>query len=163
MQSIRVLACVCSFLLVSACSSSGGSSGSGGEGGVGGEGGAAGVGGGTANSTFEQETVDVPSAAQPAQTPGTDGVTVTNPRLIEMFGGDDFSLNNARYTRYYLSDQADAQPDAIVVLVPGFQGGASTFAPLAEGLARRAKEASLVVWPSTNLGLLDTTRAPIPH
>ena len=145
MQSMRVLACVCSFLLVSACSSSGGSSGSGGEGGVGGEGGAAGVGGGTANSTFEQETVDVPSAAQPAQTPGTDGVTVTNPRLIEMFGGDDFSLNNARYTRYYLSDQADAQPDAIVVLVPGFQGGASTFAPLAEGLARRAKEASLVV------------------
>jgi pimeloyl-ACP methyl ester carboxylesterase len=72
-------------------------------------------------------------------------VIVTNPRLIEMFGGSNFDLNNARYTRYYLSDQADSQPDAIVVLVPGFEGGASTFAVLAESLARRAKEASLVV------------------
>ena len=96
-------------------------------------------------STFEQETVDLPSAAQPAHTPGTQGVVVTNASLIEMFEGNDFDLNNARYTRYYLSDQADLQPDAIVVLVPGFEGGASTFAALAEGLARRAKDASLVV------------------
>ena len=100
---------------------------------------------GSGGSTFEQETVDLPSAAQPAQTPGTDGVVVTNTRLIEMFGGSEFDLNNARYTRYYLSDQADLQPDAIVVLVPGFEGGASTFAALAEGLARRAKSASIVV------------------
>jgi pimeloyl-ACP methyl ester carboxylesterase len=64
--------------------------------------------------------------------------------LIEQFGGSDFDLNNARYTRYYLSDQADSQPDAIVVLVPGFEGGASTFAVLAESLARRAKEISMV-------------------
>jgi pimeloyl-ACP methyl ester carboxylesterase len=70
---------------------------------------------------------------------------VTNPDLIEQFGGSEFDLNNARYTRYYLSDQANSQPDAIVVLIPGFEGGASTFAPLAEGLARRAKEMSMVV------------------
>jgi pimeloyl-ACP methyl ester carboxylesterase len=107
--------------------------------------GSGGTGGTPVAPTFEQETVDVPSAAQPAHTPGTPGVAVTNTRLIEMFEGDDFDLNNARYTRYYLSDQADLQPDAIVVLVPGFEGGASTFAALAESLARRAKAASLVV------------------
>jgi pimeloyl-ACP methyl ester carboxylesterase len=73
-------------------------------------------------------------------------VTVTNPKLITQFGSADLDLNNARYTRYYLSDQADSQPDAIVVLVPGFEGGAATFAVLAENLMRRAKgEASLVV------------------
>ena len=134
-----------SFLLASACSSSSETSGSGGGGGAAGAGGAGGAGGIPSDSTFEQTTVDLPSEAQPAQTPGTPGVVVDNPRLIEMFGGSDFDLNNARYTRYYLSDQADLQPDAIVVLVPGFEGGASTFAALAEGLARRAKDASLVV------------------
>ena len=100
---------------------------------------------GEAGSGFEQETVDLPSAAEPAHTPGSPGVIVTNDRLIAQFGGSEFSLNNARYTRYYLSDQAGSQPDAIVVLIPGFEGGASTFAVLAESLARRAKEMSMVV------------------
>jgi pimeloyl-ACP methyl ester carboxylesterase len=100
---------------------------------------------GEAGSTFEQETVDLQSAAEPAHTPGSPGVIVTNDRLIAQFGGSEFSLNNARYTRYYLSDQAGSQPDAIVVLIPGFEGGASTFAVLAESLARRAKEVSMVV------------------
>lgn len=138
---MRLMVAVFSLALVSACSSSDaeGGAGSGGDGGAGASGGMG------PQSTFEQDTVDLASAAQPAQTPGTQGVVVTNERLIEMFGGNDFNLNNARYTRYYLSDQADLQPDAIVVLVPGFEGGASTFAALAEGLARRAKEASRVV------------------
>ena len=70
--------------------------------------------------TLEQETIDLPSAAQPAYTPGSAGVVVDNPKLITQFGGADFSLNNARFTRYFLSDQADAQPDVILVLVPGF-------------------------------------------
>jgi len=118
----------------------------GGGGGTGGTGGDGGSGGGPVASTFELQTVDLPSDARPAHTPGSAGVTVTNPKLITQFGSADFNLNNARYTRYYLSDQADAQPDAIVVLVPGFEGGASTFAVLAESLARRAKnEASMVV------------------
>jgi pimeloyl-ACP methyl ester carboxylesterase len=143
--AMKVLVASCAALAVAGCSNSGGS-GTGGDGGSPGAGGSGGAGAtGGAASTFEQETVDLPSAAEPAETPGSEGVTVTNPKLIEMFGGDDFDLNNARYTRYYLSDQTDAPPDAIVVLVPGFEGGASTFAALAEGLARRAKEASLVV------------------
>lgn len=123
------------LLLLGACGNDG-ASGSGGTGG----------GGGPIASTFELETVDVPSDAKPAHTPGTAGVTVTNPKLIAQFGTPDFDLNNARYTRYYLSDQSDTQPDAILVLVPGFEGGAATFAVLAEGLLRRAKnEASMVV------------------
>ncbi len=133
---VRFVACLLSLALVSACTDEEGTGGSGGSGGAGGM---------PDQSSFEQETVDVPSTAQPAHTPGSPGVVVTNLRLIEMFGSSDFDLNNARYTRYYLSDQADSQPDAIVVLVPGFEGGASTFAVLAESLARRAKEASLVL------------------
>jgi pimeloyl-ACP methyl ester carboxylesterase len=133
---VRLFALSLSLVLVSACTDDEAGSGNGGSGGTAGTPGA---------SSFEQETVDLPSSAQPAHTPGSPGVVVTNTRLIELFGGSDFNLNNARYTRYYLSDQADRQPDAIVVLVPGFEGGASTFAVLAESLARRAKDASMVV------------------
>ena len=95
-----------------------------------------------------QETVDIPSAAEPADTPGSPGVVVTNPKLLTQFGGASFSLNNARYTRYRLAGPAQ-QPDAILILVPGFEGGASNFKILAENLiprahARRAR--SLEVW-----------------
>jgi len=99
--------------------------------------------------TLEQETVDLPSAAQPAYTPGSPGVVVDNPRLITQFGGADFSLNNARYTRYFLSDEAELKPQAIVVLIPGFFGGATEFRGLAENLIRRARadeSLALEVW-----------------
>lgn len=141
----RLLAFVLPFLLLPllpACTSSDGGGGGGGDGGAGGNGGA---GGEPVISLLELQTVDLPSNAEPEHTPGSPGVTVSNPQLITQFGSADFSLNNARYTRYYLSDQADSQPDAIVVLVPGFEGGASTFAVLAESLARRAKSESSVV------------------
>ncbi|HJW69143.1 MAG TPA: hypothetical protein VJ829_07290, partial [Candidatus Binatia bacterium] len=94
-----------------------------------------------------QETVDIPSAAQPANTPGTPGVTVTDPKLLAQFGGGSFSLNNARYTRHFLAGPA-RQPDAILVLVPGFEGGAADFRILAQNLVARAKDAGLVleVW-----------------
>ncbi|MCP5129838.1 MAG: hypothetical protein H6985_09675 [Pseudomonadales bacterium] len=102
-----------------------------------------------APATLEQETVDLPSEARPAHTPGSPGVVVSNPALLEQFGGSDVNLNNARYTRYFLSDQADLQPDAILVMVPGFMGGASNFATLAEQLMRRAQaenSLALEVW-----------------
>src|SRR6266852_1820192 len=69
-----------------------------------------------------QETVDLPTAAQPAHTPGTPGVVVTNPKLLTQFGGPAFSLNRARYTRWRLAGP-EVQPDAILILVPGFEGG----------------------------------------
>jgi pimeloyl-ACP methyl ester carboxylesterase len=93
-----------------------------------------------------QETENIPSPAQPAETPGTSGVTVTNAKLLEQFGGS-FSLNNARFTRHFLAGPAQ-QPDAILVLVPGFEGGAGDFKILAENLITRAKSAGMVleVW-----------------
>jgi pimeloyl-ACP methyl ester carboxylesterase len=95
-----------------------------------------------------QETVNIPSGAQPANTPGTPGVTVSNPKLLAQFGGDPFSLNNARYTRHFLAGPPQ-QPDAILVLVPGFEGGAADFRILAQNLIARAKQQAglvLEVW-----------------
>jgi pimeloyl-ACP methyl ester carboxylesterase len=91
-----------------------------------------------------QETVDISSDAQPAETPGTPGVTVTNPKLLAQFGGPGFTLNRARYTRWRLAGPAQ-QPDAILILVPGFEGGASDFAILAENLIVRANTGGQVV------------------
>jgi pimeloyl-ACP methyl ester carboxylesterase len=101
-----------------------------------------------------QETIDLPSEAQPAETPGSPGVVVDpNSKLITQFSDPNFDLNQARYTRYYLSPLLDpppsAQPDAILILIPGFEGGASTFKILAENLIRRALEehgSTLEVW-----------------
>jgi pimeloyl-ACP methyl ester carboxylesterase len=91
------------------------------------------------------ETADIPSAAAAPNTPGTLGVTVTNPNLITQFGGSSFSLNNARYTRFH-ADVSSSTPDTILVLVPGFEGGANDFKILAENLiARAAKGRGLVV------------------
>ncbi len=100
-------------------------------------------------SAVSQETVDIVSAAEPAETPGTSGVVVTNPKLITQFGGAGFSLNNARYTRYFLDPEPVDPPDAILVLIPGFEGGAGTFKVLAENLIRRAEHdhaLTLQVW-----------------
>ena len=101
------------------------------------------------SSTFAQTTVTVPSKATPAFTPGTPGVVVDNEKLLRQFGTAEINFNRAIYTRYFLSDQADTQPDAIIVLIPGFEGGAAKFYLLAENLLRRAAtQANLVleVW-----------------
>ena len=98
-------------------------------------------------SPFAEETVNIPSTADPAHTPGTAGVVVTNPKLLAQFGGPSFSLNNARYTRHHLVANAGA-PDAILVLVPGFEGGAGNFRILAQNLMLRAQGEGLAleVW-----------------
>ena len=46
-----------------------------------------------------QESRTATSSARPAETPGTAGVVVTNPKLLAQFGGRRFNLNHARYTR----------------------------------------------------------------
>jgi pimeloyl-ACP methyl ester carboxylesterase len=94
-----------------------------------------------------QETVNLPSAAEGPHTPGTSGVVVTNPKLLAQFGGGPFSLNNARYTRHHPVGPPQ-QPDAILVLVPGFEGGAGDFRILAENLITRAQDDGFIleVW-----------------
>jgi pimeloyl-ACP methyl ester carboxylesterase len=94
-----------------------------------------------------QETIDIPSPAEPAETPGSPSVVVTNPKLLAQFGGGSFSLNNARYTRHRLAGP-EQQPDAILILVPGFEGGAGDFDALADNLITRANGGGFVleVW-----------------
>jgi pimeloyl-ACP methyl ester carboxylesterase len=89
-------------------------------------------------------TVDIASAAEPADTPGSPGVVVTNAKLLAQFG-ETADLNFARYTRFHFDDAGD-RPDAVLILVPGFEGGANTFKILAENLLRRARrETQLIV------------------
>ncbi|MFK7733628.1 MAG: hypothetical protein AB8B48_18560 [Pseudomonadales bacterium] len=90
--------------------------------------------------TLGQETETIASVARPANTPGTDGVSVSNPKLLAHFGDAGPDLNTATYTRYFLSNAADAQPDAILITIPGFQGGAANFARMAEQLMRMASD-----------------------
>jgi pimeloyl-ACP methyl ester carboxylesterase len=93
------------------------------------------------------ETTSIPSAAEPDETPGSPSAMVTNENLVTQFGSS-FSLNNATYTRYH-REGASGAPKAILVLVPGFEGGASSLAILAENVIHRAwTEAGLAleVW-----------------
>jgi pimeloyl-ACP methyl ester carboxylesterase len=81
------------------------------------------------------KTFTLTSKAKPPDSPGTKGVKVTNPNLIEQFG-KSFNLNKARYTRFQL-DRAQAKPDAILILIPGFEGAAGNFRILAQNLLQR--------------------------
>lgn len=96
--------------------------------------------------TVAGEKTDVPSMAQPADTPGSPGVSVEPAsKLAVQFGGTDIDLNKARYTRYHI-DARRLQPDAVLILVPGFEGGASDFGILAaQLLPRLLRESDLVV------------------
>ncbi len=79
------------------------------------------------------------SPVEPPNTPGSPGVAVTNAKLITQFGGTSFSLNNVTWTRWRLNGPA-VDPDAVLVAVPGFGGGAGNFSILAENLITRMLE-----------------------
>lgn len=102
-----------------------------------------------AAALVQSETLTMPSDAAPAETPGSDGVDPNAyPQLVTQFGGTDFSLNNVTYTRYFVSPLLGSVPDAVLILVPGFEGGALTFKILAENAVSRALENGmrLEVW-----------------
>ncbi|HYD49322.1 MAG TPA: hypothetical protein VEB21_13280 [Terriglobales bacterium] len=92
------------------------------------------------------DVIDLPSPAHPADTPGSPGVTVAGgSKLAVQFGTSGVDLNRTRYTRYALG-VSELRPDAILVLVPGFDGGAADFKILAEEVLPRAlAERDLVV------------------
>jgi len=81
-------------------------------------------------------TFNLPSKAKPANSPGSPKAKVTNSKLLTQFGPKKFSLNNARYTRFQV-DNSKAKPDAILILIPGFEGGAGNFRILAQNLLKR--------------------------
>ena len=92
---------------------------------------------GQLNLSCPLDTFSLKSPAEAADTPGTGGLDATAyPKLVTQYGGADVNLNNARFTRFRLSP-ADTQPDAILVLVPGFEGGANDFKVFAENLIPR--------------------------
>ncbi len=86
-----------------------------------------------------EETITVPNAVEPDETPGSTGVVVTNPKLITQFGGTGFDLNNSKYTRWRLNGPVQT-PDAILILVPGFGAGANNFRIMAENLITRVRD-----------------------
>ncbi len=91
------------------------------------------------------ETTSIASGAEPAETPGTAGVDANDyPNLVTQFGGSSFNLNRATYTRYFATPDG-SQPDAILILVPGFEGGATSFKILGENLVTRSLENGLRV------------------
>jgi cysteine-rich repeat protein len=95
------------------------------------------------------ERVHIASSAVPAETPdGTPGTAVPGGSTLEtQFGSTTFDLNRASYTRFYTPGAGD--PDAVLIVIPGFAGGSHSYKVLAENLLVRAEaEGSTVleVW-----------------
>lgn len=91
------------------------------------------------------ENVVAPNGVEPAESPGTPGVTVTNPQLIEQFGSASFSLNNTHYTRFRLAGP-EQTPDAILIFIAGFGGDANNAKRTFEQLIpRMADDHGLIV------------------
>jgi hypothetical protein len=82
-------------------------------------------------------TNDIPSGAAPPNTPGTSKVKVTNTTLLTQLGKKP-SLNNARFIRFRYS-RLRGTPDAVLIAVAGFGGGANNFKILAEHLLPRLR------------------------
>ncbi len=97
----------------------------------------------------DSETVTIASGAAPADTPdGTPTNAVAPGSTLETrFGTTIFDLNNATYTRYFAPGAGD--PDAVLVMIPGFAAGAQSFKYFAEVMVEKAAgEAGLAleVW-----------------
>jgi len=92
-----------------------------------------------------RQSVSIPSPAQPAHTPdGTPGNAVAPGSSVAIqFGTTMPNLNNAAYVRYYAPAAGD--PDAVLVLVPGFAGGAHSLKIVAETMVAKAAAAGSIV------------------
>lgn len=93
----------------------------------------------------QTEAVARPGFAEP-HTPGSGApeempLTTRAQRVV----GPDADLNRVHYARTFLPKPSGAPPRAILILVPGFLGGANNFEPLAEQLVRRFN-GNLEVW-----------------
>ncbi|MBI5505598.1 MAG: alpha/beta fold hydrolase [Deltaproteobacteria bacterium] len=84
------------------------------------------------------QPVSIPSGAHPAHTPdGTPGNAVApGGTLATQFGSTVFDLNNVSYLRYYAPAAGD--PDAVMVLIPGFAGGSHSLKVVAETMVAKA-------------------------
>lgn len=89
--------------------------------------------------------VTIASPAAPANTPDGTPANAVAPAstLAVQFGSTTFDLNNSTYWRFHAPGAGD--PDAVLVLIPGFVGGANSFKHLAENLIVRAQAAGAMV------------------
>jgi cysteine-rich repeat protein len=87
----------------------------------------------------------IPSPVAPANTPDGTPATAVEPgsTLATQFGSTLFGLNNVTYTRFYAPGAGD--PDAVLILVPGFAGGSHSFKYLAENLLVRAQAGGTMI------------------
>jgi pimeloyl-ACP methyl ester carboxylesterase len=86
-------------------------------------------------SLVKQETLTSPGYAEP-HTPGSGvvGVEMAASPDAQSIVGADPDLNRVSILRTYADQPEPSAPRAILILVPGFLGGAGTFAPLARQL-----------------------------
>lgn len=97
----------------------------------------------------DHESVLIPATRTPAHCPDGTPANAVDPgsSVATQFGTTTPNLNNASYVRYFAPGAGD--PDAVLVLVPGFAGGAHSLKIVAETMvAKAAAEGSIVleVW-----------------
>lgn len=101
--------------------------------------------GGPGRSFIVQQYLHVPGYVQP-QTPGSGSpLEMEATANVQSIVGAEPNLNKVSYLRTYLARPNAAPPNAIVIFVPGFLGGAGTFSPLAEQLVTKFN-GNLEVW-----------------
>jgi hypothetical protein len=85
---------------------------------------------------FIEELVHVPGHAEP-HTPGSGAPEeLPVPAPVEALLGPAPDLNQVSYLRVAVRKPSGAPPRAVLILIPGFLGGAGSFLPLARNLAR---------------------------
>jgi len=105
----------------------------------------AGLGAGRCNPAkppaLRQEYTSIRGLREP-HTPGAPGVPIPQ-KLLDLHG-KHVDLNQVHFVRTWL-DRAPVRPDTILILIPGFLGGATTFDPLARDLVE-AGGGRIEVW-----------------
>ena len=93
-----------------------------------------------------QQYVHVPGYVEP-HTPGSGvaGVEMEATETVQGIVGAEPDLNRVSYLRTYLARANAPAPRAILILVPGFLGGAGTFSPLAKQLVQKYN-GNIEVW-----------------
>jgi len=102
--------------------------------------------GGVGGARVEQQVVTSPGYHE-AHTPGSGvaGVEMAASANVQSILGASPDLNRVSYLRTYLAKPGAPPPRAILILVPGFLGGAGTFSPIAKQLVAKFN-GSLEVW-----------------
>jgi cysteine-rich repeat protein len=92
---------------------------------------------------IERDTFVIASTAAPANTPDGAGIAVPPGTTLETQFGPSFDFNRAIYTRYRVAGAGD--PDAVLILIPGFAGGSGSFSVVARNLLTRAVTGGQIV------------------